>query len=106
MSSSSTSVDVKPDYHGHPNYFSTWLVLVTILIVSLALGYLGHSTAAVVAIFGLAAIKALFVGANFMHLRWEPKLLTAFIVWGVLCLLFLFFGVLPDIVLVKAQLAH
>jgi len=40
-----------------------------------------------------------------MHLR-GSEVITAFLVWGSCVLLFLFFGVLPDIVLVKAQLEH
>ena len=95
----------KPDYHGHPNYFATWGALLTLFLASVGLGYAGHSTAAVALIFGLATVKAVLVGANFMHLRWEPKLVLVFVGFGVLCLGFFYFGVLPDIVWVPAQLA-
>jgi len=95
----------KPDYHGHPNYLATWGILVAIFLVSLGLGYLGHSTAAVAGIFVLAAVKAYFVLGNFMHLRWEPRALAGLVAFALLCLVFFYVGVLPDIVYVKLELA-
>ncbi len=99
------TAEEKPDYHGHPNYFATWGVLVALFLVSLGLGYSGHSTAAIVLIFGLAVVKAAFVAGNFMHLRWEPKLVIGVVLFAVLCLFFFYFGVLPDIVYVDLKLA-
>jgi caa(3)-type oxidase subunit IV len=86
------------DYHGHPNYVGVWAALVALLGASLAIGWLGGRRLAVALVFGLATVKALLVLGNFMHLRWEPKLVWGIAGFGVLCLLFLYFGVRPDIV--------
>jgi caa(3)-type oxidase subunit IV len=94
------------DYHGHPSYVKVWAWLVALLVVSLGLGGLGNHRLAVSLIFGLAVVKALLVLGNFMHLRWEPRLVWLVAGFGVLCIVFLYFGVLPDIVLVKPSLAR
>jgi caa(3)-type oxidase subunit IV len=97
---------VHGDYHGHPSYRKVWLWLVALLAVSLALAALDNHRLAVALVFGLAVVKALLVLGNFMHLRWEPRLVWLVAGFGVLCIVFLYFGVLPDIVLVKPSLAR
>jgi len=94
------------DYHGHPNYVAIWAILVALLFASLACGWLGNKELEVAGIFTLAIVKAILVLGNFMHLRWEPKMLWGVAGFGVLCLFFLYFGVAPDIVHVHLQLAH
>lgn len=93
------------DYHGHPNYLMTWAILVALLFVSLALGHIGQKTLAIALIFSLAVVKAMMVLGNFMHLRWEPRVMWGMMIFGVVCACFFFFGVYPDIVRVPLQLA-
>lgn len=92
------SHDNKGEYHGHPPYVLIWAILVACLGLSLAIGYMGNKELAVALIFTVAIAKALLVFGNFMHLRWEPKILSAFVVFAIMCLFFFYFGVAPDIV--------
>lgn len=98
--------NMKSNYHGHPNYIMVWAVLVALLAVSLAIGFMGNKRMAVAGIFSLAIIKTLLVLGNFMHLRWEPKIVWGIVGFGALCLVFLYFGVLPDIVYVDLKIAR
>lgn len=94
-----------PDYHGHPNYFMVWVTLLVVFFISLGLNELGHRALAVTLIFTLAIVKAILVLGNFMHLRWEPRLLWGILVFAVLCLAFLYFGVAPDLLWVDLKVA-
>lgn len=96
---------MRDDYHGHPNYVGIWAVLVLLLAVSLAASWLSK-TLAMLLIFGIAAVKALLVLANFMHLRWEPRVLWGVAAAGLLCAACLFFGVYTDIVPVHLEIAR
>ena len=96
---------MKTEYHGHPNYFAVWLALLVFLALSLAVGAMGHGTLAIGMIFLLAIVKAAIVLGNFMHLRWEPRFFWGVLAFAVLCLAFLYFGVMPDIVGVEQRLA-
>ena len=89
------------DYHGHPNYLLIWAALVGLLILSLLVGFIGHKMLAVALMFFLALFKAILVLGNFMHLRWEPKLVWGIALFGVVCIFFLYFGVVLDIVYQK-----
>jgi len=60
-------------------YIRVWLWLLALLGASLVVGLLGAPHIAVAMIFAVAAIKALLVLGNFMHLRWEPKLVWAIV---------------------------
>ncbi|MDP7395771.1 MAG: cytochrome C oxidase subunit IV family protein [Lentisphaeria bacterium] len=94
------------NYHRHVNYIKIWAILLVLLIVSLIVGMIGYQFFAVWMIFTIAVVKALMVVAYYMHLLWEPKFLWLAVGFAVLCLFFLFLGVVPDILLVKLQLAH
>lgn len=93
-------------YHSHPNYFIIWVGLLVILIASLGIGIFGIGFWTVSLIFLLAAVKATMVLGWFMHLRWEPRLVWAITGFGILCMMFLFFGVYPDIVPVELKIAQ
>ncbi len=95
---------IDKDYHGHPNYLLVYLILVAILGISLLAGYLGAKLLAVVLIFGLAVVKAGLVLANFMHVKFEPKIIWGIIGFAVLCMFFFYFGVFPDIVNVPIEI--
>lgn len=90
--------DEQNDYHGHPNYLGVYLALLVFFGLSLAAGALGHSTLAVILIFGTAIVKAVLVVANFMHLKFEPKLALLLIAIVLFIILSFYFGVYPDVV--------
>lgn len=94
------------DYHGHPNYFMVWLTLVIIFIISLAVNELGNRQLAISLIFSLAIVKAILVLGNFMHLRWEPKMVWTIVGFAIFCLLALYYGVMPDLLWVPLKVAH
>jgi caa(3)-type oxidase subunit IV len=98
MSQVTHSSTHKPEYHGHPNYFIIWGLLVALMTISLVIGSFGNSTLAIAIIFGLGIVKTLLVLGHFMHLKWEPKIVWAIFGFGIICLFFLYFGVLPDVV--------
>jgi caa(3)-type oxidase subunit IV len=85
--------------HPRPNYIAVWAWLVFLLIISLAAVYLPFSqTATISMIFVVAAVKAFLVAANFMHLRFETKLVHAIAIVPVLLFIILTITLLPDIV--------
>lgn len=85
------------NYHGHPNYFYVWLSLMALFLLSLGVGEFGNRNLAISLVFVLAIVKAILVFGSFMHLRWEPKLLSGVIAFAFLCLVMLYFGVVPDL---------
>jgi cytochrome c oxidase subunit 4 len=85
--------------HPHPNYTAIWLWLLALLGLGVAVSFLpGGRTFAVLVIFATAFVKAILVALNFMHLRFEPPLLYAFILIPLLFLAVLVAALLPDFV--------
>ncbi len=82
----------------HPNYVAIWVILLVLLGVSLLLGRIPNAAVGGTLIFGVAAVKIAIVMRYFMHMKFEPWLLVALMVAALLCVLALFFGVLPDVV--------
>ncbi|MBE7411226.1 MAG: cytochrome C oxidase subunit IV family protein [Leptospiraceae bacterium] len=91
------------EYHGHPNYFLIYTVLVGFLLISLVADWIPNHKIAVYLIFVTAIIKAYLVIANFMHLKYEPYALIVLFGFGVCVGLFFFFGVYPDTVIVPLE---
>jgi caa(3)-type oxidase subunit IV len=81
-----------------PNYVLIWALLVAALGMSMLVGEMGVPVIAVVLIFTIAVVKAYMVMAYFMHIRFEPLYVTLILGSAVVCLCFLFFGLVPDIV--------
>lgn len=84
--------------HEHPNYILIWGILVSALGISLMMGYMQIPVVAIVLIFTVAVIKAYLVLAYFMHLKFEPFFVVLIMAAGLICLYFLFFLLVPDIV--------
>ncbi len=83
----------------HPNYTAVWLWLLGLMGLGVAASFLpGGRTFAVVVIFAIAFVKAILVAANFMHLRFEPALIYAFVLIPLLFLVVLAAALLPDFV--------
>jgi caa(3)-type oxidase subunit IV len=79
-------------------YFGIWVVLVGMVGLSIAMGSLG-SRFALTGIFAIAAFKAYLVLAYYMHLKPENHLVKLMLIGAFLCLVVLFFGLIPDIVM-------
>ncbi|PIQ26719.1 caa(3)-type oxidase subunit IV [bacterium (Candidatus Blackallbacteria) CG17_big_fil_post_rev_8_21_14_2_50_48_46] len=94
------------DYHGHPNYFKTYFILLTIFGLSLAAGFLDNMLMAILLIFGMAIIKMMYVANNFMHLRFEPVSVWFAVIFGLVCCFIFYFGIYPDIMMVPLEVAR
>lgn len=94
------------DYHGHPNYSKVFLSLIALFALSLVIGYFTSAKVAVALIFLTALIKAGLVVGNFMHLKFEPKLLWIAVAIAVFIFLSFYFGVLPDITFIERDIAR
>ena len=85
--------------HVRPNYVAIWGWLVALMIAGLAASFLlGARGLAVVLIFATAVAKALLVALNYMHLKFEPRLIYAIAIVPVLFLLVLTVALFPAFV--------
>ena len=85
--------------YAHPNYVKIWFWLVVLLLISVAGPMLEIPALTIITAFGIAVIKAFLVAANFMHLKFEKKIISFLLILA-LCLLGVFlFGVAPDIMM-------
>lgn len=85
--------------HRRPNYVAIWGWLVALMILGLAASFLpGGRTLAVILIFATAVVKALLVALNYMHLKFEPRLIYAIAIVPVLFVLVLIVALFPDFV--------
>jgi cytochrome c oxidase subunit 4 len=85
--------------HSRPNYIAVWAWLVFLLIISLAAVYLPFSqTITVSIIFLVAAVKAFLVVVNFMHLKFEQRLVHLIAIVPVIFFIIMTMALIPDIV--------
>ncbi len=84
----------------HPNYVAVWIWLLALMGASLAAGIVpaGRGLALAV-VFGAAVAKALLVALNYMHLRFETRLVAALATVPVLVAVVLAAALFPDFVL-------
>jgi caa(3)-type oxidase subunit IV len=83
----------------HPNYAAVYLWLLGLMGLGVAASFLpGGRTFAIVVIFAIAFVKAILVAANFMHLRFEPVAIYAFVLIPLLFLVVLAAALFPDFV--------
>jgi len=85
-------------------YVLVWAILVAALAISLGLGALGMSSALVVVVFAIAAVKAWLVLRYFMHLRGRPLMFPLLLLGAVAVIAVLYFGLVPDIVWVHGRM--
>ena len=85
-------------HENRPNYLLVWLGLVVLVIVSVGASMILPKRAALALIFTVAAIKALLVALNFMHLRYERRWLYALALVPLLIVAVLLFALFPDFV--------
>lgn len=85
--------------NAHPNYVAIWIWLLALLGVGLgASGLPGARPVAVTLIFATAIAKALLVALNYMHLRFEGRLILAIAAVPVLFAAILTVALFPDFV--------
>jgi len=84
-------------HHHHPDYKKIYIALVVLLAISVAGPHLGIFWLTLITAFGVALVKANLVVQNFMHLKWEKRIMKWMLATS-LVLVFLFFaGVAPDV---------
>jgi cytochrome c oxidase subunit 4 len=85
--------------HARPNYVAVWAWLLFLLIISLAAVYLPFSqTITIAIIFVVAAVKAFLVVVNFMHLKFEERLVRLIAIVPVIFFIIMTMTLMPDIV--------
>ena len=82
-----------------PNYILIWAWLGGLVIASIAASLLLPRGAAILVMFGAAAIKALLVAINYMNLRYEKAALYALVALPIIIVLILTLALFPDFVL-------
>ena len=83
----------------HPNYVAIWVWLVVLMVAGVLATRLPMGKSAINnLIFVIAAVKAVLVALNYMHLRSESWLIYALAIIPVLLVVGLTFVLFPDIV--------
>jgi len=86
--------------HGdRSNYVAIWGWLIGLTLFSVALSLIfGRSVLAVTVFFLVASAKALLVALNYMHLKFEPRLIYAMAIVPVVFVFVLIVALFPDFV--------
>ena len=85
--------------YAHPNYVKIWFWLVVLLLISVAGPMLEIPALTIITAFGIAFVKAFLVAANFMHLKFEKKIISFLLILALCLLGVFFFGLAPDIMM-------
>lgn len=83
--------------HHDVNYKKIYFTLLFLLAVSVVGPEFGIIWVTLVTAFGVAVVKAYLVIENFMHLRWEKKLMKWLLTSSLVVMALMFFGVAPDV---------
>lgn len=85
----------------HVNYFKIYIILLVLFLISVAGPEVGELTGlrwiTLITAFGIALVKANLVINNFMHLRWEKKLMKWMLTTSVVLMALMVAGVAPDV---------
>lgn len=81
----------------HVNYKKIYVTLVILLAISVAGPHLGIFWVTLITAFGIAIVKANLVIQNFMHLRWEKRMMKWMLVTSLVLMGLFFAGVAPDV---------
>jgi caa(3)-type oxidase subunit IV len=88
----------QPEHAEHEtNYFKIWLILLSLLVVSIAGPFLGIEIVTLITAFGIAIVKAYLVAKNFMHLNIEPRYAVYLLTTMLVFVLLFFAGTAPDV---------
>jgi caa(3)-type oxidase subunit IV len=81
-------------------YIAVWRWLIVLLIIGLAASALPISRLEVIIlVFGVAAIKAILVARDYMHLKAESLLIHAIVIVPIILFIALLLALIPDIAL-------
>ncbi len=83
--------------HHEVKYGRIYGVLLFLLVVSILGPEIGIVWVTLVTAFGVAVVKAWLVIENFMHLKWERRLMKWMLGASLIVLLLFFFGIAPDV---------
>lgn len=83
--------------HHDVNYKKIYFILLGLLVVSVAGPFLGIVWVTLITAFGIALVKANLVIQNFMHLRWEKRLVKWMLATSLILMALLVAGVSPDV---------
>ncbi|HBL54382.1 MAG TPA: caa(3)-type oxidase subunit IV [Candidatus Lambdaproteobacteria bacterium] len=89
--------------YAHPNYVKIWIWLLVLLGLSVSGPMLEIPTLTIITAFGIAVVKAFLVAANFMHLKFEKKIIWFLLIMCFCMLGVFFFGVAPDIMMTEGD---
>lgn len=89
--------------HAHPNYIKIWYWLLVLLAVSVAGPMLEIPAITIITAFGIATVKAYLVAANFMHLKFEKKIIWFLLILSISLLGVFFFGSAPDLMMTEGD---
>ena len=89
--------------HEHPNYVKIWYWLLVLLAISVAGPMLEVPALTLIAAFGIAIIKSFLVAANYMHLKFEKKIIWLLLIMALCLLGGFFFGTAPDIMMTEGD---
>lgn len=81
----------------HVNYKKIYFTLLALLVVSVVGPFFGIVWVTLITAFGVALVKANLVVQNFMHLRWEKRIMKWMLATSVVLMFLLFAGVSPDV---------
>ena len=85
--------------HEHPNYIKIWYWLLILLAISIAGPMLEMPAVTIITAFGIAVVKSFLVAANFMHLKFEKRIIWFLLILSICQLGVFFFGVASDIMM-------
>lgn len=83
--------------HHEVNYKKIYFTLLFLLVVSVVGPEFGILWVTLITAFGVAGVKAYLVIENFMHLRWEKKLMKWMLASSLVVMALMFFGIAPDV---------
>lgn len=85
----------------HVNYFAIYVALLILFLISVAGPEVGERTGlrwiTLVTAFGIAFVKANLVISNFMHLKWEKRLMKWLLATSVILMVIMVAGIAPDV---------
>jgi caa(3)-type oxidase subunit IV len=79
------------------NYKKIYFTLLGLLVVSVVGPFFGIGWLTLITAFGIAIVKARLVINNFMHLRWEKRIVKWLLTASLLLVGLMFAGVAPDV---------
>lgn len=81
----------------HPNYKKIYLTLLGLLVISVAGPFIGIVWVTLITAFGIAIVKANLVIQNFMHLKWEKRLMKWLLTTTLILMALMVAGVSVDV---------